>query len=170
MARSDRACQAAGAAADGAERSRGAALLAEMQGAKWLMASLLYGAGCATRMPDASGEGHRLRVPTDPRADGKGGKDRARASRVHISRCRSISYGYGASPARLESGLRRSLAAGRLARKYRRAGYQWGWQFVFPSKNRSTEPGTSCPSSPHLPGYPAPGIRQLRTMLESSSR
>jgi len=27
-----------------------------------------------------------------------------------------------------------------LARKYRRAGYQWAWQFVFPSADRSVDP------------------------------
>jgi integrase len=27
-----------------------------------------------------------------------------------------------------------------LARKYPRAGYEWGWQFVFPSGNRSADP------------------------------
>src|SRR5712664_97909 len=27
-----------------------------------------------------------------------------------------------------------------LARKYPRAGFEWGWQYVFPSKNRSHDP------------------------------
>jgi integrase len=27
-----------------------------------------------------------------------------------------------------------------LACKYPRAGFEWGWQYVFPSKNRSTDP------------------------------
>ncbi len=27
-----------------------------------------------------------------------------------------------------------------LARKYPRAGFEWGWQYVFPSKNRSADP------------------------------
>ena len=29
-----------------------------------------------------------------------------------------------------------------LARKYRRAGFEWGWQFIFPSANRSVDPET----------------------------
>ncbi len=28
------------------------------------------------------------------------------------------------------------------SRKYRRAGFEWGWQFVFPSAKRSADPGT----------------------------
>lgn len=27
-----------------------------------------------------------------------------------------------------------------LSRKYPRAGYEWGWQFIFPSKHRSVDP------------------------------
>ena len=37
-----------------------------------------------------------------------------------------------------------------LARKYRRAGYQWGWQFVFPSANRSVDPESGVVRRHHL--------------------
>ena len=39
-----------------------------------------------------------------------------------------------------------------LARKYPRAGYQWGWQFLFPSKNRSADPESSAVRRHHI--YP----------------
>jgi len=39
-----------------------------------------------------------------------------------------------------------------LARKYPRAGYGWGWQFVFPSKNRSADPETGVMRRHHV--YP----------------
>jgi integron integrase len=37
-----------------------------------------------------------------------------------------------------------------LARKYRRAGYQWGWQFVFPSANRSVDPESGVMRRHHI--------------------
>jgi len=39
-----------------------------------------------------------------------------------------------------------------LSRKYPRAGYEWGWQFIFPSKNRSVDPETGVIRRHHI--YP----------------
>ena len=39
-----------------------------------------------------------------------------------------------------------------LARKYPRAAYEWAWQFVFPSKNRSADPRSGVIRRHHL--YP----------------
>jgi integron integrase len=119
------------------------ALLAQLEGPKWLMASLLYGAGLRLR------ECLKLRVKDIDFAysqitvrDGKGGKDRvtvlpgglaeplrtqlARVKRLHE---RDLAEGYG-----------EAWLPDALARKYPRAGFQWGWQFVFPSKKLSTDP------------------------------
>lgn len=112
------------------------ALLAQLQGTPWLLASLLYGGGLRLT------EGLRLRVKDLALERGelivrepKGGKDRVTTL-----------------PATLETALRAHLArllvwfkeerrAGRpgvslpfaLARKYPHAPTQWGWQYLFPS-------------------------------------
>lgn len=120
-----------------------ARLLAELRGVPHLMVALLYGAGlrqieCLTlRVKDVDFAYRQILV-----RDGKGGKDRVTPLpenlvaplRTHLGQVRGLH--------------RRDLAAGygevslprALARKYRRAGYEWGWQFVFPSKNRSADP------------------------------
>jgi len=112
-------------------------LLGQMHGVAWIMASLLYGAGLRLR------ECLMLRVKDVDFAyrqilvrDGKGAKDRltmlpecvVQPLQVHLGRVRSLH--------------RRDLAEGfgevwlpyALSRKYPRAGYEWGWQFLFPSK------------------------------------
>jgi integrase len=74
--------------------------------------------------------------------DGKGARDRAtmlpenvleplqkHLAKVRLLHQRDVREGYG------EVSLPHALA-----RKYRRAGYQWAWQFVFPSVNRAIDP------------------------------
>jgi len=119
------------------------ALLAQLKGVYWLMASLLYGAGLRLM------ECLRLRVKDVDFAyrqilvrDGKGAKDRVtmlperavqplheqlgEAKRLHLIDLRE---GYG------ETHLPYALS-----RKYPRAGREWGWQYAFPSHKRSVDP------------------------------
>jgi integron integrase len=118
-------------------------LLAQMQGTKWLMASLLYGAGlrqieCLTlRVKDIDFAYRQILV-----RDAKGAKDRVtmlpeeavQPMQAHLGRVRTLHQ--------------RDLAAGHgevnlpyaLARKYPKAGRDWGWQFVFPSGVLSADP------------------------------
>ena len=118
-------------------------LLAQLTGTHWLIASLLYGAGLRVM------EALRLRVKDVELSyrqilvrDGKGEKDRVtmlpeklvQPVRGHLERVRSLhaqdrKEGYG------EVSLPYALA-----RKYPRAGHEWCWQFVFPSKHRSADP------------------------------
>ena len=118
-------------------------LLAAMEGRPWLIASLLYGTGMRLM------ECLRLRVKDVDFArneicirDGKGGKDRRtmlprslheplmrEIERARLLHARDLAEGFG--EARLPHAL---------ARKYPRAGREFGWQFVFPSVNRSTDP------------------------------
>ena len=118
-------------------------LLAQLAGARWLMASLLYGAGLRVI------ECLRLRVKDLDLAyrqilvrDGKGEKDRvtmlpeslveplrAHLERVRLVHARDLREGHG------EVHLPYALA-----RKCPRAGREWAWQYVFPSKNRSADP------------------------------
>ena len=118
-------------------------LLGAMSGTKWLMASLLYGAGLRLR------ECLKLRVKDVDFAyaqivvrDGKGAKDRvtmlpqglAGPLQAHLRRVRELHA--------------RDLARGcgdvelphALARKYPRAPYEWAWKFVFPSRKLSVDP------------------------------
>jgi integron integrase len=122
-----------------------ARLLNAMQGTKWLMASLLYGAGLRLReclklrVKDVDFSYRQLVV-----RDGKGAKDRvtmlpasvieplqAHLARVKALHERDVAEGYG--DVELPDAL---------ARKYPRAQYEWGWKFVFPSRKRSTDPKT----------------------------
>ncbi|MCC7487729.1 MAG: integron integrase [Burkholderiales bacterium] len=131
------------------------ALLAQLHGGRWLMASLLYGAGLRLReclllrVKDIDFSYRQILV-----REGKGGKDRvtmlpqaviqplqAHLGRVHALHKRDLAEGYG-----------EVWLPDALSRKYPRAGCEWGWQFVFPSKNRSVDPETGAIRRHHV--YP----------------
>ncbi len=118
-------------------------VLARLSGVPWLVVSLLYGAGL--RLTEAL----RLRVKDVEFSrreilvrDGKGQKDRVtvlpgtviavlqehllKVKRLHE---RDLAEGFG-----------RANLPYALARKYPNAAAEWGWQFVFPSVNRSDDP------------------------------
>jgi integron integrase len=118
-------------------------LLAQLVGTRWLMASLLYGSGLRVieclrlRVKDVDLSYRQVLV-----RDGKGEKDRvtmlpgllieplrAHLDRVRLLHARDLREGYG------EAHLPYALA-----RKYPRAGKEWCWQYIFPSKNRSADP------------------------------
>ncbi|MBS0337829.1 MAG: integron integrase [Proteobacteria bacterium] len=120
-----------------------AALLARMTGTKWLMASILYGAGlrlteCLTlRVKDVDFDYRQIVV-----RQGKGSKDRrtllpeavVEPLKAHLARVkklheRDLEQGFG------EVGLPDALEL-----KYPNAGRQWGWQYVFPSYKFSADP------------------------------
>lgn len=120
-------------------------LLAAMSGTKWLMASLLYGAGLRLR------ECLKLRVKDIDFGyrqivvrDGKGAKDRVtmlpaavvEPLKAHLRTTkelheRDLRDGYG------DVELPHALAL-----KYPKAQYEWGWKFVFPSHKLSVDPKT----------------------------
>jgi integron integrase len=119
------------------------ALLSQLEGTKWLMASLLYGAGLRLR------ECLKLRVKDLEFGyrqvivrDGKGGKDRvtmlpaalSEPLQNHLVRVKrrhenDLAEGYGE--------VELPFA---LERKYPRAAKDWGWQYVFPSMKLSADP------------------------------
>jgi len=129
------------------------ALLARLEGTKWLMAALLYGAGLRLR------ECLKLRVKDVDFGyrqitvrDGKGAKDRvtmlpaelAEPLRSHLARAkllheRDLAEGYGEVelPAALE-------------RKYPNAVREWGWQYVLPSRKRSADPRSGAIRRHHI--------------------
>ena len=128
-------------------------LLAQLTGTRWLLASLMYGAGLRVM------ECLRLRVKDVDFAyrqilvrDGKGEKDRvtmlpaavAGRLREHIERVRLL------HAADLREGFGEVHLPYALARKYPRAGYEWCWQYVFPSKTRSADPESGAIRRHHL--------------------
>jgi integron integrase len=121
------------------------AILAQLSGTRWLLVSLLYGAvlrlnECLSlRIKDIDLSSSRLLI-----RQGKGNKDRvtllphslkpalsAHLAQVKALHAAELARGYGEAPLPLA-----------LAGKYPRAGYQWAWQFVFPSTNNCRDPYT----------------------------
>jgi integron integrase len=139
-------------------------LLAAMQGTKWLMASLLYGAGLRLR------ECLKLRVKDVDFGygqivvrDGKGAKDRV------TMLPQSVMASLQQHLVRVKLLHQRDLADGHgdvelphaLARKYPRAQYEWAWQFVFPAHKLSTDPKTGVIRRHHVyENYIIRGVKQ----------
>lgn len=112
------------------------AVLAEMVGVSWLMASLLYGSGlrltecCRLRAGDLDLTRGEIAVRS-----GKGRKDRmtvmptalVRPLAAHIQRVRAL-HRKG-----LDNGLGRVELPSALERKSPRAAREWRWQWVFPA-------------------------------------
>lgn len=129
------------------------AILAHLTGAKWLMASLLYGSGL--RLSECLGLrvkdldfGYRQIVVRD----GKGAKDRFTVlpgSLVgplerHLVRVKALH----------ESDLRAGFGGVELpyalASKYPQAAREWAWQYVFPASKLSRDPRSGAVRRHHL--------------------
>ena len=130
-----------------------AAVLSRLEGSYGLIARLLYGTGLRImeclrlRVKDVDFNYRQLLV-----RDGKGQKDRvtllpeklveplqAHLAEVRRLHQRDLREGYGE--------VHLPFA---LARKYPRAGFEWCWQYVFPSKNRSADPDDGVVRRHHL--------------------
>jgi integron integrase len=111
------------------------ALLAQLQGTLWLMATLTYGSGLRLleclrlRVKDLDFHYRQILV-----RDAKGQKDRVtmlpgtliEPLRTHLSRVRSLHQ------ADLRSGFGRVYLPNALSAKYPNADREWEWQYVFP--------------------------------------
>jgi integron integrase len=118
-------------------------LLAQLDGTPWLMTSLTYGGGLRLleclrlRVKDVD-FGH-LQVLV---RDGKGQRDRVtmlpqrlvEPLRSHLARVRQL------HERDLAEGFGLVYLPFALDRKYPNANREWGWQYVFPSSKRSTDP------------------------------
>jgi integron integrase len=121
------------------------ALLAGLDGDRWLMASLMYGSGLRLmeclrlRVLDLEPERGEILV-----RDGKGGKDRVTmlprslrpALKAQLTRARALHQ------RDLDEGWGKALLPGALARKYPAAPGDWRWQWVFPQQRRWRNPET----------------------------
>jgi len=126
-------------------RDEVSAILRHLHGVEWLMASVMYGAGlrllecCHLRVKDLDFTKREITV-----RDGKGRKDRvtvlpsalAEPLRLHLektSRQHRSDVSAGAGSVALPDAL---------ARKYPRAAWDWGWQWVFPATRLYRDPAT----------------------------
>ena len=119
------------------------ALLAHLDGIRWLVVSLLYSSGARLleglrlRVKDVDFERHEIMA-----RDGKGARDRvtmlperlveplrSHLARVRVLHERDLAEGFGE--------VHLPFA---LARKYPKAGRSWIWQYIFPSGSRSVDP------------------------------
>jgi len=118
-------------------------LLSGLSGTHWLVASLLYGAGM--RLMEAL----RLRVKDVELSrkeilirDGKGAKDRVtmlptalvNPLKAHLLKVRAL------HDQDVAEGFGEVYLPHALDKKYPTAAREWGWQYVFPSGNRSVDP------------------------------
>ncbi len=118
-------------------------VLAHLEGRNWLMASLLYGAGLRLmeclrlRVKDIDFDYRQITV-----RDGKGNKDRitllpdssVELLKLQLQKTRTmhafdLTQGYG-----------EVFLPYALERKYKHAGRQWIWQYVFPAAQLSQDP------------------------------
>lgn len=129
------------------------ALLGELQGVHWLVATLLYGSGLRLM------ETLRLRVKdVDIKRgeilvrEGKGFKDRVtmlpkvavEALRGHLLQVKHL------HAQDLQAGYGEVFLPYALERKYPNTGKEWGWQYVFPSTTLSTDPRSGKVRRHHL--------------------
>jgi integron integrase len=129
------------------------AVLAQLDGSKWLMASLLYGSGLRLM------ECLRLRVKDIDFGysqiivrDGKGGKDRATvlpdtlkpAIQTHLDKVKALHEND------LRLGFGRVYLPYALEKKYSNANHQWCWQYVFPASKLSVDPRSGKSQRHHI--------------------
>ena len=130
------------------------ALLAQLQGTLWLMATLTYGTGfrllecLRLRIKDLDFQYRQILV-----RDAKGQKDRVTVLpgslieplRTHLLKVRNL------HEADLRNGFGRVYLPHALATKYPSADREWHWQYVFPSSRRSVDPRSGIERRHHAP-------------------
>jgi integron integrase len=129
------------------------ALLGELDGVAWLMASVLYGSGlrlmeCVRlRVKDLDFVRGEITV-----RQGKGGKDRRTMlpSRLRDPLQAQLREARRTHQRDLAAGFGEVWMPDALARKYVGAAREWGWQYVFPARVRSRDPRTGMVRRHHL--------------------
>ena len=134
-------------------RAEVAALLAQLSGTPWLVASLLYGSGLrlteglSLRVKDLALERGELIV-----REAKGSKDRVTMLpvaldghvRAHVARLRAW---FDEERRQQRPGVSLPRA---LGRKFPAAAVRWGWQYLFPAATLCRDPYTGHPVRHHL--------------------
>jgi integron integrase len=128
-------------------------VLSRLSGSHLLIASLLYGGGMRLmeamrlRVKDVEFSRHEIIV-----REGKGFKDRvtmlpesiAATLRAHLVKVKAL------HEEDLAAGLGEVYLPFALDKKYPHAGREWGWQYIFPSKNLSVDPRSDKTRRHHL--------------------
>ena len=128
-------------------------VISHLDGTKWLMASLLYGAGlrlmeCVRlRVKDIDFLRNQITI-----RDGKGGKDRVtmlprrlkEPLRTHLERIKIL------HERDMEEGFGHVHLPFALARKFPNAAREWYWQYVFPAPQRSIDPRSGREQRHHI--------------------
>jgi integron integrase len=128
-------------------------VLANLEGVHWLVAGLLYGAGLRLmealrlRVQDVDFKRREILV-----RNGKGFKDRVTMLPDKLAARLQSHLGHGSllHEKDLAEGFGEVHLPYALDRKYPNAGTSWGWQYVFPSGNRSVDPRTGKTRRHHL--------------------
>lgn len=129
------------------------AVLSRLSGSHLLIASLLYGGGMRLmeamrlRVKDVEFSRHEIIV-----REGKGFKDRvtmlpesiAAILRAHLVKVKAL------HEEDLAAGVGEVYLPFALDKKYPNAGREWGWQYIFPSKNLSVDPRSDKTRRHHL--------------------
>jgi integron integrase len=156
-------------------RDEVARVLDRLAGTHRLIGALLYGTGMRIM------EGVRLRVKDVEFArgeigvrDGKGAKDRmtmlprnlATRLRAHLDEVRALHR------QDLADGFGATYLPAALQRKYPAAACDWGWQYVFPSRNISRDPRSGVARRHHVSdqAFSARCVRRCATPASSSRR
>jgi integron integrase len=128
-------------------------IINQLDGNKWLMAQLLYGAGLRVmecvrlRVKDIDYSYRQITV-----RDGKGGNDRVTMLPVivieHLKRhLEKVKTTHGLD---LNAGFGKVYLPGALEKKYKHANQSWGWQYIFPASKRSIDPRSGIERRHHI--------------------
>lgn len=129
------------------------AILVQLEGCKWLMGYLLYGAGLrlkeclCLRVKDIDFSYKQITI-----RDGKGNKDRITVLPIviienlkhHLQKVKTM------HERDIRAGFGSVYLPYALERKYKNAGREWGWQYVFPSYRLSVDPRSRIKRRHHL--------------------
>ena len=124
-----------------------------LSGEKWLMANIIYGAGLRLmeclrlRVKDIDFSYNQITV-----RDGKGQQDRITMLPESIKHPlkKHIEKVWRIHQKDLKEGYGSVYMPYALSRKYRNADREWGWQYIFPSRNRSVDPRSDKVRRHHL--------------------
>ncbi len=134
-----------------------------LQGEQHMMVSLLYGSGLRLmeclhlRVKDVVFDNQTIIV-----REGKGKKDRVTILPEPVITClkRHLTWVRSLHQQDLEAGFGEVYLPHALARKYPKAPIEWMWQYVFPSRTRSTDPRSNKTRRHHYyPGTLQRGVR-----------